>query len=182
MNGIVDPVFADAWALALGAVLAGGAVLKLRDPGAFRAALQDYRILPAWLEAPFALGFPLLEGAAGVLLLLPASGRPGGAVLAMGVLALATAGVLVNLLRGRVRIDCGCGGARFLPLSWPLVLRNAILIALAWASTLPVQARPGTWLDPLSVGFGALFLLGLYAIGNQLLINQSRLASGRTFS
>jgi hypothetical protein len=119
-----------------------GASHKLLDFGWFVHTLAEYRLLPAAL-APAAAGvLALAETAVAIGLVAPQS--RGAAAMAGCVLLLVYGGaVAVNLLRGRSRIECGCGGAGE-GLSWVLVARNAVLAGLALiASQAPLQAAFG---------------------------------------
>jgi hypothetical protein len=175
---LLDPVAGHAAAGALGGVLLLGGAAKLRDLALFRAVLEDYRLLPAALIAPVALLLALAELAAGGLL-LPVPLRVLGAGLALLVLAVVSAAVTINLLRGRRQIACGCGGDAPLPLGAGLLWRNAALALLGLAAAAPVLPRATVWLDPLAAGFAALFLLGLVAVANQLLSHHPRLTALR---
>ncbi|MGO4844024.1 MauE/DoxX family redox-associated membrane protein, partial [Rhizobiaceae sp. 2RAB30] len=60
--------------------------------------------------------------------------------------------IAVNLLRGRTRIDCGCGGAGQ-GLSWFLVGRNTALLGLALiAAQQPAAGEMGAigWVTALA--------------------------------
>lgn len=167
---LFDPVVVHAASAAMAIVLITGALTKLRDIELFRHAVDNYGLLGESAAALFARLFPWLELAAG-LALLPEATRPWGALLALGVIGVATAGVAVTLLRGVDRIECGCGtgGQR---ISWGLVARNGVLaacLALAAAEELPRSLGP---VDYLSVAGSVLLLLALYASANQLLANQ----------
>jgi hypothetical protein len=100
---------ADLAAWTLAAVLAGAAVLKLRDPSAGQAALATYGLRRAgvrravWaaviaIEVALAIGLALGSAAAAYL----AAGLFGGFALALGV----------ALARGRRGEPCGCLGGR----------------------------------------------------------------------
>lgn len=166
---------------ALTVILWVGAWEKLRNLWIFEAAVAGYDLLPHWLWKPFALAYPLLEVLAGGLLLMPQT-RVTGVAATLLVLLLATGGVLVNLLRGKTEIDCGCGGLSnsYSGLSWWLVVRNAVLIVLAFSILLIVDDVAGqsfsiNWLDGLNlVGF-SIALIGLYAIFNQLMSSYLRM-------
>ncbi len=60
-------------------------------------------------------------------------------------------------------------------LSWALVARNAVLAAIAVLAMLSPQERPTTALDAATGVLATLAVLGLYAVGNQLLANGPRL-------
>ncbi|MDE2371502.1 MAG: methylamine utilization protein MauE [Burkholderiales bacterium] len=170
----VDPVIAHAAAACVGALMLIAAVEKWRDLATFRDALDNYRLLPAAAVPAFALALPLLEALAGALL-LPLATRQLGAALALALWLTYTAAIAINLLRGRDRIDCGCGGAAHTPLGAGLLLRNAVLMALALLAAAPLHERGLVWLDGFAVAFATLFGLGLYALANTMLSHQSRL-------
>jgi Methylamine utilisation protein MauE len=108
-------------------VLARALLHKLTARAEFAATLTEYRILPeSWSKAA-AVGLEALEAIAIVAIIAPAS-RQAGAVLAAGLFSLYSLAMAINLVRGRDRIDCGCGGAGQ-HLSWFLVGRNLLLVA-----------------------------------------------------
>ena len=170
----IDPVFAHAAAAGLGAVLLLGAIDKLREPAMFRDAVENYRLLPAAAVPALARALPLFEALAGALL-LPGSTRPLGALLALALLLLVTAAIVINLLRGRDRIDCGCGGNLHTPLGIGLVLRNSVLMLLALVAAAPMAGRAVVWLDVAAAGFATLFGLGLYFLVNAMLSHNAHL-------
>lgn len=168
MNGSVADLLA--WAMAL--LLLAGAASKLWERGEFALAVEAYELLPERAVGVFVLGFPLLELAAG-LLLLPAATRPWGVAMALLVLAAASAAILVNLRRGRRVLDCGCGGlSGRQPISGWLLLRNAILAVILLTVVGPATALP---LPGSAVVLGALVLVLVYAAADQLLANALRM-------
>jgi hypothetical protein len=170
----IDPVFAHAAAAGLGAILLLGAIEKLREPELFRDAVDNYRLLPAAAVPLLARSLPLFEGLAGALL-LPAATRSLGALLTLALLLLVTAAIVINLLRGRDRIDCGCGGGLHTPLGAGLVVRNGVLMLLALTSFAPLAERAVVWLDFAAAGFATLFGLGLYYLVNAMLSHHAHL-------
>jgi hypothetical protein len=171
----LDPTLSHLCAAVLAIIFLMGAGQKLQDMATFTAATEQYRVLPPSLTGLAAWTLVTAELAAAVLL-LPLSTRVGGALLAAVVLAVVTMAVVVNLLRGRRAIDCGCGGPEGSQhLSWALVWRNTGLGLLAMAAAITATARAMVWLDQVTVLAGALALYGLYAAVNQLLANQPRL-------
>jgi hypothetical protein len=108
-------------------VLARALLHKLTARTEFEATLAEYHILPArWSKAATRL-LEVLEGIAILAIIAPAY-RQEGAILAAALFVTYSAAMAINLLRGRDRIDCGCGGAGQ-PLSWFLVGRNLALVA-----------------------------------------------------
>lgn len=180
---MTDPVLLYAASAALACILLLGALEKLKDMTAFAAAVRAYEIVPAALGGLFAWGYVLTEALAGALLLAPAQ-RASGAVLALLVLALATAGVALNLARGRRDIDCGCGGpamrgaaARGVGLSWWMVVRNALLALWTLPGLAAVQgaSRSLQWADAASVFGLAMSAVALYFTANHLLASHLKL-------
>jgi uncharacterized membrane protein YphA (DoxX/SURF4 family) len=137
--------------LALRFMLAGlfirAGIVKLADITDFRLAVGNYQIVPVNLVKAAAVGVPLVEVAAGGLLML---GIFSGVVcfLLAALLAGFTAVIAVNLARGRV-FDCGCGGTAPRKISWRHVISNmllaafAVAIALAPPSALTIFPGPG---------------------------------------
>jgi hypothetical protein len=116
-------------------VLARAIVHKATAYAGFKAAVFDYRIAPEKWAGALSVALLLVEVAALWTIALPPV-RVAGAVLAAGLFATYAAAMAFNLLRGRERIDCGCGGAGQ-ALSWWLVLRNLLLIGICTLVALP---------------------------------------------
>jgi hypothetical protein len=94
--------------------------------------------------------------------LLPPDSSAAAGLAAAGVLFLYTSAILINLLRGRTDIDCGCAGpARRQTLGAGLVVRNLVLIFAAIVSALPSSPRALVWIDlfTLLAGLSATCLL-----------------------
>lgn len=108
-------------------VLLRAALHKVLDRHRFAGILASYRILPD-RAAPVVAG--LLPGAEAVIVLalvIPQT-RSLGLLGAAALVAAYAAAMALNLARGRVILDCGCGGPPA-PLSWGLVGRNVLLAA-----------------------------------------------------
>ncbi|WP_067456375.1 MauE/DoxX family redox-associated membrane protein [Actinomadura macra] len=99
--------------------------------------------------AAFVLG---CETAVAVLLLLPIHRI--GFVLAAGLLSLFIA-VVFRAVRGGVFAECGCFGGRSALLSYPLIVRNVLLLAFAVPGALLAPAGPPS-LDPLPTGLALI--------------------------
>jgi hypothetical protein len=125
--------------------------------------IANYRLLPAWAVAPAASLLPPIEVALAILL-LSAQLRPWPVAAAIVLLALFAAAMAINLKRGLDHIDCGCGQS-FLKqtLSWPLIWRNAGLMALLLPSLLPAHFMPmPIILTGVATGFGFFLLYLLF--------------------
>ena len=168
---MIDPVVAVVLRGALALLFVSAALHKLRDLQAFRVALGDYELVPWPLTGLVAPALVAAELGVAALLLTPWA-QPWGFAAAALLLALYTAAVGVNLLRGRRAIDCGCfGPALRLELGGGLVARNALLIAGALAGLLPSAPRALTALDGLPIVAAIGFLSAAYAAASQLLAN-----------
>ena len=162
-----DPAFQILGCLWLSALLIVAAVHKLQDPRAFRGTLAAYRLLPRGLTAPIGVLVPLVELAVGAALLYPQERIRASALLAgAALLAVYAAAMAVNIRRGNRSIDCGClgFGARRPRLTWTLVARNLIIVAMAAGLAL---VQPGdrilVWLDWFSIAGGFATICLLYA-------------------
>nr|WP_314359952.1 MauE/DoxX family redox-associated membrane protein [uncultured Achromobacter sp.] len=178
-----DPVLFYGTSAALACVLLLGALEKVKDLTAFTAAVSGYDLLPARLVGVFARGYVLAEIAAGALLLIPGR-QPLGAALALGVLAVATLALAINLARGHRDIDCGCSGpvakapgAPHGGLTGWLVLRNGALAlwTLPALASLSGHARGLQWADAAAVFGLAMTAVGLYFTANHLLASHLKL-------
>lgn len=141
----VRPGFIWLARLAVAALFLGACVAKIRDPEAFALAVNRYRILPAGLVNAMALFLPWLElTSALAVLAAPARLRAAGAGLILGMLAVFTLAIALNLVRG-IEASCGCFSTRAdaaVSDTWNLV-RNGALIWLALAAFLDAFRRAG---------------------------------------
>lgn len=177
---MIDPVVPALLRAALALLFAAAALHKLRDLHAFRVALGDYQLVPWPLTGLVAPGLVLAESATTGLLLSPWA-RPWGFSAAALLLALYTAAMAVNLLRGRRDIDCGCfGPALRLELGPGLLARNAVLIAGALAGLLPASPRALGAQDALPIAGAVGFLAAAYAAASRLLANAPALRTLRS--
>jgi len=121
---------------------------KLLEPGAFAAAIANYRVLPDALVGLAAVTLPVLELVVGAALLWPLYAQ-GAAVLVAGLLFVFAAAMAQSKLRG-IDLDCGCFGAdQTSQVSWLKVTVNLGLAMLAvWTSrsrlTSPTANRSGS--------------------------------------
>jgi hypothetical protein len=172
---LADPALQLALRVAAALLFVAAAAHKLRDVDGFRQALAVYAILPAPAVAPAAAALIAVEIAVGIGCALPAA-APGACLAGIGLLALYSGAIALNLARGRRRIDCGCGGpGGRRPLSPGLVARNAALGALLLLAALPAGGRTLVWLDALTIAFVLAVLVLLHAALDVALANAARL-------
>jgi hypothetical protein len=169
-----DPIIVGTLVGVLALIMFAAAWHKFADIEEFSGALAAYRLLPEAFVALAARLLPVLETAIGAGILLPATRAMALATLA-GLMALYALAIAVNLARGRRNIDCGCGGTAH-PLSWALVVRNAVLAATAMVARSPTLERSMDWVDALTLVLGVLSFYALYLMADELMRQASRFA------
>ncbi|HVN27417.1 MAG TPA: MauE/DoxX family redox-associated membrane protein, partial [Candidatus Binataceae bacterium] len=148
-----------------------------RDLDEFRGAIENYRIAPDASAPLLMIAIPAVEFVGAVAIAFPATRWYGAAAL-FALIAIFTAAIAINLLRGRLYIDCGCfGPALRQKISWRLVARNGVLALLALLASMPEFSRSLEALDiaTIALGCGVSFLL--YATANVLLANAPHLSA-----
>jgi hypothetical protein len=165
-DALAHPIFIIIAAGTLVGVFLRGAAHKFSDFSWFAYTVAEYRILPTALVPPVAGLLLASESAVTLGLVLPQTrtiAAFGGAVL-LGIYGIAIA---LNLVRGRDRIDCGCGGAGN-GLSWFQVLRNA---ALAGFALVAAQSPSAVVIGPVEwvVALAAITAFWLVLVGAEKL-------------
>lgn len=157
-------------------LLLAASLYKFSDRLRFRGILAAYRLVPAALLTISSIVVPVLELALGLAWL---SG------VEIALVAIATASLLglyalaiaINILRGNIHIDCGCSFASsgkddsYQQLSYFLVLRNLILVALALTALAPANTRDLGFLDYGLLVLACAACVLVYGAFNQLLAN-----------
>jgi len=180
----MDPVITLIISICMSLLFSFAAAHKLRAIAVFRAAMDDYQLIPHQLSGLVSVLLIVTELLAAIMVLIPSTRATGFAIMAT-LLLVYTAGISINLARGRHTIDCGCSGpASRHELSGWLVLRNLVLLGLVllslvlqgsdWAAT-----RTLNWLDITVILFSVMVASGLYMGLNQLLAQAPRLAALR---
>jgi len=172
MHSLFDPVIVLAAQVLLALVFIAAGIGKMRDWGQFLGLVQNYRVLPRYAVPAVAYALPPAECAIGAGLLMAQTRTP-SALLAAVLLSIFAVTIAVNVLRGRTEIDCGCFRTSLKQrLSWWLVMRNLVLIALTLvivvAADPPAAARATVWVDSVSGVVAGSVLFGLYAAANLL--------------
>ena len=179
---MLDPLVLKLVALGFGLLFLLAAVHKLTDFQTFRATFSAYEILPRVLIAPASILVPAIETLLGSAWLLGI--QPGFVAIASALLLAAyTSAIAINLLRGRIHIDCGCtmgaAAGRDQQLSWGLVARNSILVMAALTATVPATERAIGLVDYVTLVAGLLAIVLLYGAANQLLNNGAAIGTWR---
>lgn len=151
-------------------------VHKINDFVAFTGFVEDYKLVPARM-AP-ALGAMIVAGEAFIVVgsLLPWT-RPAAMVLAVALLTAYAGGIAINLLRGRDRIECGCGGPAQ-GISPALIFRNAVLAAVAFLGLAAANAAFAL-IDLLAAFSASLAFFGVYLLVEQIIANSTVIRLGR---
>ncbi|MGE4246760.1 MAG: MauE/DoxX family redox-associated membrane protein [Parvibaculaceae bacterium] len=136
---LADPLLVAIAAGLLALVMARGLWHKLSDHAMFRATLADYGLVPERLVPAVAVGLAAAEALVALGLVVPMT-RMVAALAGAVLLALYAWAIAVNIRRGHVTIDCGCGGPGH-GLSWMLVARNLGLIGVALVAALAPAGR-----------------------------------------
>jgi len=139
--------------LALGLVLLAAGVLKAHDgPTLTAISIADYRILPAGLVAPFAIGLPYVEILLGGYLIAGLFTRTAAWVASFQFVVFAVA--VGSLVVRHIHADCGCFGSGVsTPPSWGHVALDA---ALAAVSAFVALRAPGAFAVDTRLWPGAL--------------------------
>lgn len=154
----VDPVFQLLLRSGLAVLMASAAAHKLRDLPAFRTSLEAYGLVPKAFVRKFSALLVASEVIVALALLPPGSSSTWSFAAAV-LLLIYTGAILINLVRGRTDIDCGCAGpTRRQALGPGLVVRNLILVSVAIVGALPASPRRLVWID------GLTFVAGLAAV------------------
>ena len=124
----------------LGIVFVLAAVFKIRDPGAFAVAIENYRLAPWWSVNLIALVLPWLEFLGGILL-IAGFWRRESALLLTILLGVFLIGILSAMARG-LDINCGCFIGADDRVGWGLVARDMVLLAAAVILTVTSERSP----------------------------------------
>lgn len=180
---MLDPLILKGISIGLGLMFLTAAYRKFAEGPEFRATLYDYQVLPAAL-VPLATRFipvvELLLGGSWLVYYYQQTLTAVGSALLLGIYALA---IGINLIRGRLHIDCGCGfggkseNAQFI--SAGLVARNLILMSLALAALLPTTTRHLGVGDYVTLAAVLLVATLLFAATNQLIANRASINTWR---
>jgi hypothetical protein len=176
----MDPVITVIISICMSLLFGVAAMHKLKAPAVFRAAMDDYQLIPSVLLPISSIALIILELTAAITLLIPRT-QAAGLTIVAALLSVYAAGISINLYRGRRDIDCGCNGpATTQALSWWLVGRNLVFLGLVVLAMEPTASRSLNWLDMFTILFGVLVASGLYLGFNQLLAQAPRLAALRS--
>lgn len=177
----MDPLFSQIAALGMALLLCTAALHKATRNVRFRQVLRDYRVVPVSTVHLFAVFVPAVEFFLAVCWLLHIE-LALAAIATIGLLASYTLAIAVNLLRGRVFIDCGCGFGRSKggqPISTTLLFRNGLLMSIAALPLMPVTARVLHATDYVVAAAVLVLSLLLFSASTQLIRNRAAIRNWR---
>ncbi len=145
INDPIVPVFAS---LFVALILAVAAVPKIRNSDEFQGVVENYRLLPSFMVAPFAKLLPWLELGSAIALLVPPA-REVAAWVAAGLFMMFAMALAINVGRGRTHIDCGCVRR---PTSASRIGMFHVMRALALAAVSLFAANVSIDLSSLTIG------------------------------
>lgn len=135
--------------IVMGAVFLYASYDKILHPQAFAEAVYNYQILPDAAVNAAALALPFIEMLAG-LCLIAGVWLPGSATLAALLMAVFTAALIFNQLRG-LDVHCGCFSTQTTrgPANLWTVIRDLFFLALSMyllirTAALPIQPNTAT--------------------------------------
>ncbi|WP_164669834.1 MauE/DoxX family redox-associated membrane protein [Virgibacillus doumboii] len=122
-------IFSITIALFFAYVFMFSAVTKIKGLSDHVKIFTSYEILPHQFSIPFSLGFIAIEVISSLLIIFRFHAVIG--IIMLGILTfIYTLAILINLLRGRKDLSCGCGGVLGdHNISYKLISRNILIIS-----------------------------------------------------
>ena len=171
----IDPIIKIVSALVLSYIFVLAGLHKLQNILEFRGTLENYQLFPRFLLLPLSFSVPVTEIISGIGLLVPFTSKF-AAFLIAALLCLYIFAIGINLLRNRRNIDCGClGPLQRQTLSEWLIVRNLLLVGLAYCVMETTISRQLDWFDWVAILLATATTCLFYNIGNQLLVNKDKL-------
>lgn len=179
---MIDPLLPTAIAFGFTVLFMGAAWHKLSARGRFEAILRDYQLLPDILVRPLSVLMPAIELTLGLGWVSGLSPRV-TAFASAALLATYALAMTMNIVRGRVYIDCGCGfgasSGEEQALSLSLVARNILLLGLALLPLIPTTGRDLGITDIVVIVASVLTAILMYAASGQLIQNRAAIITWR---
>jgi uncharacterized membrane protein YphA (DoxX/SURF4 family) len=139
---IVVSAYAARFFLAIVLIVAGAS--KLFQVKEFERAVASYQLLPRGFSRPVATWLPRVELGAGLMLALGVVLVPIAYLTAL-LLAVFSAAVSINLVRGK-EMSCNCFGASTPEkMTWLSVVRNLLLMCMAFSVALVPPVALSVW-------------------------------------
>ena len=116
----------------LGIIFFYAGLIKVMDPQGFALVVYNYHILPGFLINLTALILPWIEVIVGAALILGIL-VPGASLIVSSLLIVFLCAIAAALIRG-LDVSCGCFNTSqdADPLTWMYLVRDTVLLAMAW--------------------------------------------------
>ncbi len=180
---MLDPLVIKAISVGLGLMFLLAAWHKLAEGAHFRITLLEYQVLPEILVAPASRIIPIVEILLGGAWLIAYYERGITAIASAALLGVYAGAIGINIYRGRVHFDCGCGFANKSDseqyLSGGLIVRNLVLMGAALLTLLPVSTREFGLGDYVTLFAAVLAVALLFGAANQLMANRAAINTWR---
>ncbi len=180
---MLDPLIVKTISIGLGLMFLLAGYYKFVEAAQFRVTLLEYQVLPESLVSPASRIVPIVEILLGGAWLSGWNQGGMAAIASAALLGLYASAISINLFRGRVHFDCGCGfGGKSdneQYLSGGLVVRNLVLISATLTTTLPVRERALGVGDYITLVAALLATALLFGAANQLLSNRAAINTWR---
>ncbi|NKB34424.1 MAG: hypothetical protein GKR91_15135 [Pseudomonadales bacterium] len=187
---MIDPVIQLLISIGFSLLFIVAGLHKLGNRLRFQGIIEAYQVVPKSWVPLLVIKIGVIETALGIAWLIGNSVLV--PLLSAVLLSSYILAISLNLYRGRTYIDCGCGFSAFAgkkeidagiqQLSFGLVLRNYLLIALALIAVLPSTGRVLGTIDFFGITVGLISLLLIYSAVNQLLSNHNAIGAWRNVS
>ncbi|WP_342805105.1 MauE/DoxX family redox-associated membrane protein [Alteromonas sp. M12] len=144
----------------------------------YKQLFADYGVTKPKLASALSYVLGALELIIAVALIFEAT-RTNASIIAALLLSIYLTGMAIQLIQGKRDINCGCSGPNsHIKVSWPLILRNAVLVPLVLICTLPTAGFASSlWFAVLMTG---AFLILTYSCVENLIANAQKISILRT--
>ncbi len=125
-----NPYTAAAFRLILGISFIVASLSKIPYPAEFAENVAGFMMVPSWGVNLAGIIMPWSELVGGLFLILGIRTRAAATIIGL-LLVLFIVGLSINLVKG-TPINCGCFESVGEPISWELVIRDLLMLLMAW--------------------------------------------------
>jgi len=124
-----NPYASAAFRLFLGISFIVASMTKIPYPAEFAENVAGFQMVPTWGVNLMGVIMPWAEMVAGLFLILGIRTRAAATIIG-ALLVMFIVGLTINLIKG-TPINCGCFESVGEPISWELVVRDALMLVMA---------------------------------------------------
>lgn len=125
-----NPYTAAAFRLFLGVSFIVASMTKIPYPAEFAENVAGFQMAPIWGVNLMGVIMPWAELVSGLFLILGIRTRSAATIIG-ALLVMFIVGLTINLIQG-TPINCGCFESVGEPISWELVVRDLLMLMMAW--------------------------------------------------